>query len=108
MPKLPPKLFHKSTGLPSGPKIIGVVGSRTRVGHLNYDLFEDAFDKVYREGDTLVSGGCPTGGDYFAESLARKRGLTITIHMPFPTSGRALQAFGWLKRVSMRQNLKVR
>lgn len=29
-----------------------------------------------------MSGGCPLGGDRFAECLARVRGITITIHYP--------------------------
>ena len=29
-----------------------------------------------------MSGGCPRGGDRFAEVIAKERGLSITIHYP--------------------------
>lgn len=64
------------------PKTIGIVGSRRRntANDMVYMLVE--FDKLFEVGDRIVSGGCPTGGDSFAESLAKTRGLTITIHYP--------------------------
>ena len=37
---------------------------------------------MYDEGDRIVSGGCPKGGDRFAEIIAKAEGVTITIHFP--------------------------
>jgi hypothetical protein len=68
--------------MPRISQCIGIVGSRRRnTANDNIKLLV-AFDKEYQEGDTLVSGGCPTGGDNMAEYLAKARGLTITIHFP--------------------------
>lgn len=64
------------------PKMIGIVGSRRRDGLEDYRACLAAFETVYRPGDKLVSGGCPLGGDRFAEMIAKARGLTITIHCP--------------------------
>ena len=63
-------------------KVIGIVGSRRRANDADLFLLTEQFDKIYESGDTLVSGGCPTGGDNFAERIAKKAGLTITIHYP--------------------------
>lgn len=63
-------------------RIIGIVGSRKRDAKCDYELTEKKFLDIYQEGDTIVSGGCPQGGDRFAEIIAKKYGLTITIHYP--------------------------
>lgn len=61
-------------------KTIGIVGSRRRDSKEDYELCLEALDKIYEEGDRLVSGGCSKGGDRFAEVIAKSMGLTITIH----------------------------
>ena len=63
-------------------KTIGIVGSRRRDDPVDFVGVMNAFDEVYETGDVLVSGGCPKGGDHFAERIAKERGLTITIHYP--------------------------
>jgi predicted nucleic acid-binding Zn-ribbon protein len=63
-------------------KTIGIVGSRRRDSKEDLSAFFEVFGKVYKEGDRLVSGGCPKGGDRFAEIVAKQMGLTITIHYP--------------------------
>jgi hypothetical protein len=63
-------------------KVIGMVGSRTRDTDADYLLARDAFFEIYEEGDTLVSGGCPQGGDRFAERIADVHMVPITIHKP--------------------------
>ena len=63
-------------------KTIGIVGSRRRNTYGDYAKIRDAFKGVYEEGDRIVSGGCPKGGDRFAEEIAKGEGITITIHYP--------------------------
>ncbi len=52
------------------PKVVGIVGSRRRDGLVDFEAVETAFRKVYEPGDRIVSGGCPQGGDRFAEIIA--------------------------------------
>jgi hypothetical protein len=61
---------------------IGIVGSRRRNKGSDFAALVSIFKEIYKEGDTIVSGGCPTGGDRFAQELAEKVGYTITIHYP--------------------------
>ena len=58
----------------------GVVGSRCRTGEHDYQLIVNYLRSVWRDGDTLVSGGCPTGADAFAERIAAKYELPITVY----------------------------
>lgn len=51
-------------------KVIGMVGSRRRDDLADFYMAKSAFVAVYEKGDTLVSGGCPRGGDRFAEIIA--------------------------------------
>lgn len=60
-------------------KIIGLIGSRTRTSNEDFDLMFDAFKTTYKDGDWICSGGCPQGGDNFAELIARKMGIPILI-----------------------------
>lgn len=69
-------------------KTIGIIGSRQRNSHHDAALCGEAFREIYEPGDRIVSGGCPKGGDAFAESIAKKLGITITIHYPDWSSGR--------------------
>jgi hypothetical protein len=61
-------------------KIIGIVGSRRRSTQEDFGLVRDAFIKVYQPGDAIVSGGCPVGGDRFAEDIASDMQIPITIY----------------------------
>ncbi len=61
-------------------KWIGIVGSRTRNSGFDKTLVIQAFDKVYKQGDRIVSGGCKTGADSFAEFIARVDEVPILIH----------------------------
>jgi predicted Rossmann-fold nucleotide-binding protein len=81
MPPLPKPSGHaKSSKKPY--KTIGVAGARNRDALKDYEVFEKALLKILQPGDRLVSGGCLRGADSFAEDIAQKRGLTITIHFP--------------------------
>ena len=57
-------------------KTIGIIGSRRRDTDKDYDLCLGVFNSVYEEGDRIVSGACPKGGDRFAEIIAANLGLT--------------------------------
>lgn len=61
-------------------KTIGIVGSRRRNNKVDQDLVHATFLGVYEDGDHIVSGGCPDGADAFAEWIARKEQVPITIH----------------------------
>lgn len=61
-------------------KVIGIVGSRRRDSDSDFVACQRAFKDVYQEGDSIVSGGCPKGGDRFAEMIACNYGIKITIH----------------------------
>jgi len=61
-------------------KTIGIIGSRSRDSHIDFKACEKVFLSVFEDGDELVSGGCPKGGDRFAEILAKKYQATIKIY----------------------------
>lgn len=58
-------------------KTIGIVGSRRRNEQIDFSACWNTFIKIYEPGDRIVSGGCKSGGDKFAEIIAEKFGLTI-------------------------------
>lgn len=64
------------------PKIIGIVGSRRRNSEEDFDVVYSEFQKWYEKGDKICSGGCPKGGDRFAEIIASRLNLDIIIHRP--------------------------
>ena len=61
-------------------KTIGIIGSRRRNSQQDFEMLEREFLKVYEDGDEIVSGGCPKGGDYFAEIIAKKYQIPIKIY----------------------------
>ncbi len=61
-------------------KKIGIVGSRRRNAAHDLDAVVKAFFQIYELGDSIVSGGCPKGGDRFAEIIASVEEVPITIH----------------------------
>jgi len=58
---------------------IGIIGTRRRNTEKDFKLTEKKFLSIYKKGDTLVSGGCPKGGDRFAEIISEKYRIPITI-----------------------------
>lgn len=56
-------------------KTIAMVGSRRRNSNRDYSITLKTFFQVYKPGDTLVSGGCPEGGDDFLRRIALGMGL---------------------------------
>ncbi len=63
-------------------KKIGIVGSRRRDTNEDFLKINNAFLLNFYEGDAIVSGGCPKGGDRFAEIIAEKYKVPITIYKP--------------------------
>ena len=63
-------------------KKIGIIGSRRRNSSEDFEALKKALDEIYEDGDVLVSGGCPKGGDAMAEKIAKDNGYSITIHYP--------------------------
>jgi len=63
-------------------KKIGIIGSRTRDTGFAFDLVKKKFLEIYEDGDQIVSGGCPKGGDRFAEVIAKNYGIPILIYYP--------------------------
>ena len=61
-------------------KYIGIIGSRRRDSQKDYRLVRKAFLKVCEQKDVIVSGGCPKGGDRFAEILAKRFEASIIIY----------------------------
>ena len=61
-------------------KTIGVIGSRRRNSEDDYHIVEAAFFRAYKQGDRICSGGCPKGGDRFAEMIAKKFDIPILIY----------------------------
>lgn len=50
---------------------IGIIGSRRRNSEDDYIQLEKKFLEIFKNGDEIVSGGCPKGGDHFAEIIAK-------------------------------------
>lgn len=62
-------------------KVIGIIGSRRRDSKEDLELCRKEFLNIYEEGeDSLVSGGCPKGGDRFCQIFAKEYGIPIKIH----------------------------
>lgn len=63
-------------------KTIGIIGSRRRDSTADLEICRKVFLGHYEKGDRLVSGGCPKGGDKFAEIFAKEYNIPIKIHYP--------------------------
>ena len=59
---------------------IGIIGSRRRDTIKDLDLTVFKFFEIYKDGDTIVSGGCSAGGDKFAEFIAKNYQIPIMIY----------------------------
>lgn len=63
-------------------KKIGVIGTRKRNTISDFLPVKEAFFEIYYEGDWIVSGHCPKGGDAFAEKIAYDYGIPILLFPP--------------------------
>lgn len=63
-------------------KKIAIIGTRRRDTASAFKLIEEKFWEIYEEGDWIVSGGCPHGGDRFANMLAKREGIPILTFYP--------------------------
>lgn len=67
---------------------VGIVGTRRRDTSADYVAVERAFERFHGGAwpelspTWIISGGCPKGGDRFAQQIAKKYGLPITIFYP--------------------------
>jgi len=61
---------------------IGIVGTRRRNTSEDLSVIFDKFKEIYKKGDIIVSGGCPKGGDKFAEEISERLNIPIVIHYP--------------------------
>ena len=82
-------------------KTIGIIGSRRRNEQKDFKAVEKAFLSIYQKGDTIVSGGCPKGGDRFAEIIAEKYQISIEIYKPNWKLGRHA---GFLRNIDIAKN----
>ena len=62
------------------PKTIAIIGSRRRNSEEDFEQCLKVFLSIYKDGDKIVSGGCPSGGDNFAEMIAKEHQIPITIY----------------------------
>jgi len=70
-------------------KRIGIIGTRKRDTPSIQKLIETELWKIYEEGDIIVSGGCPQGGDRFGNAIAKANGIPIlTIYPNYKKYGR--------------------
>lgn len=63
---------------------LGIVGSRTRDAPKYFDGVYSKFRELQKEYNItmIVSGGCKTGADRFAETIASIHNIPIKIHHP--------------------------
>ena len=61
-------------------KKIGIIGCRARDSDHDLIVCIDRFFEIYEEGDVIVSGGCPKGGDYFAKLIHLAWGIPMITH----------------------------
>jgi len=60
-------------------KRIIVIGSRRRNSKWDFDCVEETFLTIYNPGDIIVSGGCPKGGDSFAEDISARYNILMVV-----------------------------
>lgn len=87
--------------------IVGIIGSRRRNTFLDKVLIEQKLLEILNNNKdiTICSGGCPTGGDKFAEELALKYYLQKKI---FPANWTKYgKAAGFLRNTDIAENSEI-
>jgi len=82
-------------------KRIGIIGSRRRDTKDDFLSVEICFLAIFKEDDIIISGGCPKGGDRFAEILADKYNTTKVIFKPKWSLGKHA---GFLRNTTIAKN----
>lgn len=78
---------------------VGIVGSRRRNKQKDYKQVEETFISVFKRGETMIiSGGCPRGGDRFAEIIASA--LTVPKRI-FPPNWKLGRHAGFLRNTKI-------
>ena len=94
-------------------KKIGIIGSRRRDTLPDYKACCEVFFSLYEEGDIVVSGGCPQGGDKFAELIAKDLGLTeengkLILHLAkWRVDGKYIRAAGFIRNTYIAEDSDV-
>ena len=83
---------------------IGIIGSRGRNSKIDYADVLKAFLKIYKEGDTIISGGCPKEGDHFAEIIATTLKIPIKI---YPANWKLGRHAGFLRNTKIAENSEI-
>jgi hypothetical protein len=84
---------------------IGIVGSRRRNSIEDYKLVEKKFLEVFKLGDWIVSGGCPSGADAMAEKIAKDNGIPILIF--YPNWSKFKKAAGIIRNTDIAKNSDI-
>ena len=96
---------------------IGIVGCRERDSDKDLQLLREELIRWLNKFDhpddetIIVSGGCPLGGDRFAEILAEEFDLPIVIHypdkskLPQATLGSSMNMWDWARICKARNTL---
>lgn len=66
---------------------LGIVGSRRRARLEDLQILRERVKQL--QPSMIISGGCPTGADAFAEQIAKELGIPITIYYPKLMGGRS-------------------
>ena len=86
-------------------KRIGIVGSRRRNSGVDQKATREKFLEIFEDGDWIVSGGCPKGGDRFAEKIAKDYGIPILIFYPnWKKNGRGA---GFVRNLDIAENSDI-
>ncbi len=82
-------------------KRIIIIGSRRGNSLADYENVAEIFFRIWEIGDIIISGGCPKGGDKFAEMISRIHNIPITIYKADWSLGRHA---GFLRNGTIAEN----
>jgi len=82
-------------------KRIIIIGSRRGNSLADYENVATLFFSIYETGDIIISGGCPKGGDKFAEMISRIHKIPIIIYNADWSLGRHA---GFLRNTTIAEN----